>query len=138
MENNKEKLYNIFRKVNKQFINEQTSDLDLDDLLDEIKDDIFTWIDNDTFKEGFPYNFKVKIKDKDVEFQTIDDPIELENSNDEELEYSIKYVGQYENYKIQIEVLFSVIVNYQFRDSKFEFFNKIAYSKNDIEVDFIR
>jgi hypothetical protein len=91
---NKERLFEIFSKVNKLPINEVESNDLKNEIIDDIKRHFSAGSSERMFNDGISEEILINIQSKNIVFNILDEGgFELTNSTAEQNEYNVKYKG---------------------------------------------
>jgi len=141
---NKQRLFEINAKVNKLPLNEdifRTDRLDdtqeQDELHDEITAQVKSHFDSRMFREGIPQELPMQIMEQNITLQLDEEqPLSLESSNENQIEYQVNYVGTVAQTSFRVYVNVFVDVDPVYTDRKYEFISRILFSPEDVWLDF--
>lgn len=143
---NKNKLYEIFAKVNKLPLNEQEGDVDVEQAWDDFNDKV-----TDSIKDENVKTFKNDIVPNEIEINTIDlgtlnlvlndeyglNGLEFTNGVDGQLNYSAQYTTTIENVEVIIVVPLTIMIEKSYRgDGTLFYIDNISlfFREADIEI----
>lgn len=137
--NNKNRLYEIFSKVNKININEQ---LDVDQAKEELVDQVSQEITLDfrrnpkIFDAGIPYDLRLNIVGEEVNLKLAEEEngIILINGIDEQLQYNIIYNATIKGLAFKIKIPLTVEVEKIPEGDKINLKTKMWVVPNEIEI----
>ena len=148
MNNKKNRLYEVFSKVNNVTLNEniygdndEASEDFTGEITDEIKKDLSR--NNRLFNEGVPTEITISSLEYDNFRLNLDtdadvNGIEFVRGVKDQLLYSATYKGISNDNQIIVKIPFVVEVEKQHTGNKISFYNKIWHDYNDIDVELIQ
>lgn len=142
----KERLYEIFSKVNKLSLNEEINDEFKDVIIDDIKVHFKYDSGDKAFWNGIPMEMLVRIQNNDIQFDMLkEEGLQIKREFPEQIQYHAIYTGDLEKVNerfadivVKLFVPVTVNVEKEYIENRINFNTEIWIESEKIDIEFNR